>query len=500
MVMQTSIKSVAFAEELVTTELPAPAKSAKSLRRFPVTEYVVRPSLFSYQDDLGMTPASQTESEKEFTKLEAASPNFSGFYCAFWVMMCTSILRPLAYKWHNNESLRELSIPRLSLTRLSELTACEIVLNGITLSCVYIQKLFASGTISWTTRGWIYQSFFELAFVVGWITWLVYIDWPWPHSIFFVLHIVVHLMKIHSYSFYNGWLSSVYRQLRALPSNKSDELRAALILELTSPLGNVVYPANLTLANSWDWLLVPSVSYDLEFPRTPAVRRHVMLNRTLALIGAIVIFYLHVEFQIAPVIAQAQAEYGPIKDDSIAVAGLIIACALQIMLPMMISVLMAFFIIWELVLNLFAEITRFGDRLFYEDWWNSCSQLEFARRWNTVVYRFLWRHIYRPVRSPLRSITAENMNKPPPKSTMSQRAKATFMTFLVSSVFHEVVASTSTRKFKVALFCLQMSQIGMIWMQELEPIKRHRTVGVVTGWSTLTFGLSLNLAMYLVTM
>lgn len=30
-----------------------------------------------------------------------------------------------------------------------------------------------------------------------------------------------------------------------------------------------------------------------------------------------------------------------------------------------------FLFIFEIYLNLFAEITKFGDRLFYDDFWNS---------------------------------------------------------------------------------------------------------------------------------
>lgn len=38
---------------------------------------------------------------------------------------------------------------------------------------------------------------------------------------------------------------------------------------------------------------------------------------------------------------------------------------LRICLPMCIFWILIFYIIWELILNVFAEITRFGDRQFY---------------------------------------------------------------------------------------------------------------------------------------
>lgn len=37
------------------------------------------------------------------------------------------------------------------------------------------------------------------------------------------------------------------------------------------------------------------------------------------------------------------------------------------------------YVIWEAILNLLAEVTYFADRGFYADWWNSVSWDQFAR-------------------------------------------------------------------------------------------------------------------------
>jgi hypothetical protein len=36
------------------------------------------------------------------------------------------------------------------------------------------------------------------------------------------------------------------------------------------------------------------------------------------------------------------------------------------------------------MLNFMAEITKFGDRQFYKDWWNSSFIDEYWRTWNLV--------------------------------------------------------------------------------------------------------------------
>ena len=54
----------------------------------------------------------------------------------------------------------------------------------------------------------------------------------------------------------------------------------------------------------------------------------------------------------------------------------------------------SFHLIWEDYLNFFGELTKFGDRLYYSDWWNAQNFEEFNRKWNRPVYEFLYRHVY----------------------------------------------------------------------------------------------------------
>lgn len=44
--------------------------------------------------------------------------------------------------------------------------------------------------------------------------------------------------------------------------------------------------------------------------------------------------------------------------------------------------LLAFYVIFECVLNVFAEVTRFADRGFYDAWWNSVT-------WDQVLRPFI---------------------------------------------------------------------------------------------------------------
>lgn len=72
--------------------------------------------------------------------------------------------------------------------------------------------------------------------------------------------------------------------------------------------------------------------------------------------------------------------------------------------------------------NFFGELTRFADRRFYSDWWNSGNLAEYWRKWNYPIHNWLVRHVYYP-------LIRRKMNP----------EIARLFTFLVSAAFHEYV-------------------------------------------------------------
>lgn len=210
-------------------------------------------------------------------------------------------------------------------------------------------------------------------------------------------------MKMHSYAFYNGHSSETERRLSELdhpesasmdaavryPSSpvrlhhmdreeESDkpqslaQLREDLATELTSPLGHVTYPQNLTLANYVDYVFCPTLCYELEYPRTPRIRWTEVFLKTLAIFGCIFLLTLTTEEFILPVLSDASVRLQDVQ--SVSEKALILAETISLLLfPFTICFLLVFLVIFEYVLGAFAEITRFADRHFYSDWWNSCD-------------------------------------------------------------------------------------------------------------------------------
>lgn len=209
-------------------------------------------------------------------------------------------------------------------------------------------------------------------------------------------------MKMHSYAFYNGHLSETQRRLASLdkpeaasmdaavryprvsrdgnlrphtqlePPESVTKLREDLATELTSPLGNVTYPQNLSVFNYVDYLFCPTLCYELEYPRTEKIRWSKLFLKTLAIFGCISLLTLISEEFMVPVLSDASIQlqvHGGLADQALILAETIS----MLLFPFMISFLLVFLVIFEYVLGAFAEITRFADRRFYSDWWNSCD-------------------------------------------------------------------------------------------------------------------------------
>ena len=45
-------------------------------------------------------------------------------------------------------------------------------------------------------------------------------------------------------------------------------------------------------------------------------------------------------------------------------------------------------------MNMFGELIKFGDRQFYDDWWNVKDFAGYYRKWNIIVHEFLYYYIF----------------------------------------------------------------------------------------------------------
>lgn len=119
------------------------------------------------------------------------------------------------------------------------------------------------------------------------------------------------------------------------------------------------YPRNITLSNLGYFLMAPTLTYQLNFPRSPSIRIRYVTTVLLRLLVVFTLIVFSFEQYIKPALATS---ISPIRDSNL--IGLLEGL-LVLSIPNTYIWLLGFYFYFHLYLNLFAELTRFGDRVFY---------------------------------------------------------------------------------------------------------------------------------------
>ncbi|KAJ8918846.1 hypothetical protein NQ315_011133 [Exocentrus adspersus] len=177
------------------------------------------------------------------------------------------------------------------------------------------------------------------------------------------------------------------------------------------------------------FLFAPTLIYRDEYPRTSSVRKSFVMYRLLEILG-VVLFY---SFLLNRFLFPVYQDFGLRKFTW----NEIIISIFESAIVGILILTSTFFLILHSVQNVFAELLRFGDRMFYKDWWTCTSFSEYFRTWNIVVHDWLYTYVYKDM---YEIITAKN-------KTISR-----FAVFVISAVVHEWVLTHMFGFFFPALF------------------------------------------------
>ena len=108
-----------------------------------------------------------------------------------------------------------------------------------------------------------------------------------------------------------------------------------------------------------------------------------------------------------------------------------------------------FYSFFHSYLNFWAELTCFGDRRFYDDWWNASNLGEYWRKWNHPIHNFLIRHVYYVCRR-------RGMDK----------ALCLLVTFGISAAAHEYVVVVVFRVFNMIAFTIMIICVPIMIIQQ----------------------------------
>ncbi|XP_033937964.1 sterol O-acyltransferase 2 isoform X1 [Pseudochaenichthys georgianus] len=148
-------------------------------------------------------------------------------------------------------------------------------------------------------------------------------------------------------------------------------------------------------------------------------------------------------------------------------------------LPGIMLLLLCFFAFLHCWLNLFGELLRFADRMFYKDWWNSTSFANYYRTWNVVVHDWLYQYGYRDFLW---------------LSKKKFRTAAMLSVFIVSAVVHEYALAMGFGFFYPVLFFL-FAIFGVVFNFAMND-KRQSPVYNVLMWASLFLGQGVQVCLY----
>ncbi|KAI6052503.1 diacylglycerol O-acyltransferase 1 [Marmota monax] len=269
-------------------------------------------------------------------------------------------------------------------------------------------------------------------------------------------------LKLFSYRDVNLWC----RQHRARAKTVSAGKKASG----ATAQRTVSYPDNLTYRDLYYFIFAPTLCYELNFPRSPRIRKRFLLRRLLEML-----FFTQLQVGLIQqwMVPTIQNSMKPFKDMDYS---RIIERLLKLAVPNHLIWLIFFYWLFHSCLNAVAELMQFGDREFYRDWWNSESVTYFWQNWNIPVHKWCSRHFYKPM---LRR--------------GSSRWVARTGVFLASAFFHEYLVSIPLRMFRLWAFTAMMAQIPLAWI-----VGRffQGNYGNAAVWLTLIIGQPVAVLMY----
>ncbi|XP_073536193.1 diacylglycerol O-acyltransferase 1 [Phyllobates terribilis] len=258
-------------------------------------------------------------------------------------------------------------------------------------------------------------------------------------AIFALMVYTILFLKLYSYKDVNRWSRERRRaQVRVLSRTQSAPLMRKVNGDVGKP--EVTYPGNLTLRDIYYFVLAPTLCYEMNFPRSPRIRKRFLLRRLLEMLFIMQLLVGLIQQWMVPAI---QNSMKPFRDMDYS---RIIERLLKLAVPNHLIWLIFFYWFFHSSMNFVAELMRFGDREFYRDWWNSETVTYFWQNWNIPVHKWCSRHFYKPM-----------MRRGVP------RWAAQTAVFFASAFFHEYLVSVPLKMFRLWAFMGMMSQIPLAW-------------------------------------
>ncbi|XP_057293028.1 sterol O-acyltransferase 1-like [Hydractinia symbiolongicarpus] len=378
-------------------------------------------------------------------------------YNVFIALLLVFLMNTALYDFLETGRLIDFSVVSWAFGNFSSVIQNWLYMQAYTLAIYPIFTSYASNQTSWAKIPMSVWSVGYIAYMLIFLTFPVQgalsDNLPPASTIILITEQVRLMMKVHAFVRVN-----TTKVLKFAEIEKDDDD----ISELKLPgFSQYLY-----------FLFIPTLIYRDNYPMTPYVRWDFVVKNFLQVLGCIAYTYFMFARFCVPVFQNTGKEKGNIRT--------LLLSAFSCMLPGVLVLLVAFFAILHSWLNAFAEMTRFADRMFYRDWWNSNSFSSYYRMWNVVVHDWLYAYIYKDF-----------------NYLFGRRGRgfAAILVFFISACFHEYILAVAFRFFYPALLFM-FGGVGLVFFFVRPKKGSNNPLWNIYLWVSLTMGSGILMTMY----
>ncbi|XP_048110223.1 sterol O-acyltransferase 2 isoform X2 [Alosa alosa] len=230
-------------------------------------------------------------------------------------------------------------------------------------------------------------------------------------------------------------------------------------------------PKTPTLSSYLYFLFAPTLIFRESYPRNPYIRWNYIGLNLFKIMSSI--FYLNF------ILVRLCIPVFTNEDNKPFTTRTLVLAMFHASFPGMLMFLLGFYAFLHCWLNTFAELMRFADRMFYQDWWNSTSFANYYRTWNIVVHDWLYYYGYRDFLV---------------LSKRKFRSAAMLGVFAVSGLVHEYALTMLLGFFYPVMFCT-FAGFGMMFNFAINDKRKSHFWNIIM-WTCLMFGQGIHVCLY----
>lgn len=259
-----------------------------------------------------------------------------GFISVFWVFMFFQFAMRLYHNYLVGGSIMQWTIARVFFSDAAGFWMLEALLIATCYLGLLLERLSQPRVFIPRAMLWCFRANLEACMLGIPIMLMHQRGWHPLQKGAFMLHSIAMTMKVHSFA---------------------------------SSIGMTSFEARTSFGKFTNYLLSPTLVYEVQPPKTPHIRWLYVAEKAFGMFMSGSMLYLTIEGHIYPVLAYDFDHVMPLS---------ILDVSIKIFPSFFASMILLFFLTFECILNLLAELSTSANREFYSDWWNRYT----ARRAN----------------------------------------------------------------------------------------------------------------------